>query len=462
MKVYFSLALLILINKFNAFSQWETMNGPFGGPNVNSVIVQGSSIYASNSVGLFRTSDYGQTWQVLSTGTANSTTAFTIFNSNLYLGSATGLFISYDNAVTWSQASTNSIRCFYNSGSELLLADNLGLKISSNGTNWTNLNFPQPSGGISSIYKNGSNISVGTLANGFYLSVDNGGSWTQLNLGLPTLNIQSVINFNNRYIVGTAQGIYYSNNNGQNWIASNITSGLIPCFHTIGSTIFSGDYNGGGVLKSSDNGITWAQINNGLFTTSILSMASDSLNIYAGSNGPVFKRPLSEVVQLNNLLLTSFPSNGGVTSGSGQFANGSSISIQATANFGYQFEGWYENSSLVSTSNPAIVLLNSDRNITANFSQVSSVKNQDFISDLKVFPNPSSGLIKIELNGINSNYKLCVSNSQGKIIFEQLINTVEEFLFDLNGFSNGLYVIQIFDNNGQIRNSKMIVLSYQQ
>ncbi len=67
--------------------------------------------------------------------------------------------------------------------------------------------------------------------------------------------------------------------------------------------------------------------------------------------------------------LSSNPSNGGATSGGGDYPGGSSSTVIATANSGFSFVNWTENSSEVSTNPSYTFILNSNRNLTANFVQ---------------------------------------------------------------------------------------------
>ena len=49
------------------------------------------------------------------------------------------------------------------------------------------------------------------------------------------------------------------------------------------------------------------------------------------------------------------------------FANGESVRLQAMPTSGYQFDGWSED--LSGTSNPTTIVIDCDKQVTANFSQ---------------------------------------------------------------------------------------------
>ena len=63
------------------------------------------------------------------------------------------------------------------------------------------------------------------------------------------------------------------------------------------------------------------------------------------------------------LTLSASPSNGGSVSGGGQYNNGASATISATANSGYTFTEWSDGE----TSPNRVITMNSDKTLTATF-----------------------------------------------------------------------------------------------
>jgi len=63
--------------------------------------------------------------------------------------------------------------------------------------------------------------------------------------------------------------------------------------------------------------------------------------------------------------------------------------------------------------------------------------------NIKVFPNPSSGLFNLKMN-MNGEYILTIYNPSGKVILNRKSNNRNEIL-DLNNYSNGIYIIRITD-----------------
>ncbi|MFM9051611.1 MAG: InlB B-repeat-containing protein, partial [Bacteroidota bacterium] len=66
---------------------------------------------------------------------------------------------------------------------------------------------------------------------------------------------------------------------------------------------------------------------------------------------------------------SSSPTAGGTTTGGGTYANGTNVTVTATANSGYSFSRWTENGTQVSTSASYSFTIGSNRNLVANFNQ---------------------------------------------------------------------------------------------
>ena len=79
------------------------------------------------------------------------------------------------------------------------------------------------------------------------------------------------------------------------------------------------------------------------------------------------------------------PTNGGNVTGGGTYNQGQSCTVTATANSGFTFTNWTENGSVVSTQANYTFVVNSNRNLVANF----QAQTQNY--NITVSANPTNG-----------------------------------------------------------------------
>jgi hypothetical protein len=90
---------------------------------------------------------------------------------------------------------------------------------------------------------------------------------------------------------------------------------------------------------------------------------------------------------------------------------------------------------------------------------VSAVTNFDYRYDeLKVFPNPSRGLLRVDMNG-RSNYKteLQVMDSMGAVVYENDSFVFGKYL-DLNHLSTGVYILKAYTKSQNISIQKILIV----
>src|SRR5690606_4980449 len=244
----------------------------------------GSGYYA----GLFRSTDLGTKWTWLSGYTRPECWVIEFNDSNhIFAGDGDwgGLMRSSDSGDSWVQLLPNSIAV-------------ISIAIDSIGT-----------------------IYVGA-SNNFFKSSDNGSTWNSFYSGLPPVEIATVLcHRQNEIFVGTGyilqgDGVYYSTNGGEDWIQRGLSGQTVYSITIDGEGALFAGTKDNGVYKSTDNGLTWVQINNGLYNK----------NIFRVKIGP------------GNLLFACSESDGG---------------IYRSTNFG---ESWEITGVTAGTINRAIIL----------------------------------------------------------------------------------------------------------
>jgi photosystem II stability/assembly factor-like uncharacterized protein len=126
----------------------------------------------------------------------------------------------------------------------------------------------------------------------------------------------------NIYAGTLGEGIYLSTNNGLNWTSVNngLTGLSVYSLAVSGSNIFAGT-NNSGVFRSTNNGLNWTSANTGIIGN-IYTFAVSGSDIYAGGNGGVYLSVNNggSWTQLPNGLPLNFSATALAISGSNIFA----------------------------------------------------------------------------------------------------------------------------------------------
>lgn len=220
-------------------------------------------------------------------------------SGDFFAATSNGLFHSNDNGSSWNLitfpfagikdinelkiASNNYIYVpFYSLNASYLL------RSTDNGNTWTEIRSTL--GFISSIEED-QNGNIYYCEHGLYKSSDEGNSWHQLyNEG-----VYDVIVPNDTMIIigvpGTFTGhLMYSPNNGSTWQTTSYNVTVLE-FYKYGTIIFVGgvfgDEGGGGVHKSTDEGINWESC--GLGFNSVTSFITNKLNqLFIGTDEGIY------------------------------------------------------------------------------------------------------------------------------------------------------------------------------
>jgi len=157
------------------------------------------------------------------------------------------------------------------------------------GAEWTNVSNSLVNEVVQTIAFKGNDIFVGTTYSGMFKSADNGETWTEINNGLEPSAVFSVVvdNSGNLFSVCDGNGVYFSDNDGQNWTKISINGMEWTRTLAINNSgyIFAGVF-GVGIFRSVDGGNTWEQKDQGINGKTIWSLyIRDDDTILAGTLG---------------------------------------------------------------------------------------------------------------------------------------------------------------------------------
>ena len=299
-----------------------------GGGRIWSVAVSPSTpstILVGSDAGVYTSRDSGATWHQAVPGVRAWVVGFDARNANAALaGTATrGVMYSPDAGATWIDASNGlpagaDIRAMAFGLDGLAAGTDNGVFLSPDGKNWHYSGLAGDSVSSLAVASNTPQLTViagidsGNLATGF-LYRGNGTTWQPLQSGLPTGAAASSLTagpidatVTQRPLVAvTTKGVYRSGDSGSTWTsATGVPQALSPTTATFDpldpSVVYAGadqgGSTGGGLLRSTDSGMTFGAFQTGL--------PNNAVNVERISLAPT--NPLTVVAALD-------PPKGGAT-----------------------------------------------------------------------------------------------------------------------------------------------------
>ncbi len=155
------------------------------------------------------------------------------------------------------------------------------------------------------------------------------------------------------------------------------------------------------------------------------------------------------------LSLSTSPANSGSLSGGGNYHEGASVNVVATAYQGYEFINWADiyGNTVSNEADFEYIMPAENMTLTANFNVISDVKTLLF-DRLQIFPNPFTNSIIIEnAQGVR---KIELSNLFGQKVLEVQLQGVKSTTISTESLSKGIYLIIIEGDNGEREVRKMV------
>ncbi len=289
---------------------WQEASGDFPNGDVTDLVINPSGhIFAGTNFGIYRSTNDGATWTRLTSGIVFSLGVHP--NGDLYasecLSSNCGLQKSTDNGATWLPAGFPSNYVFMaiairTNGTIFAAARDTVYRSTNNGATWSpsDASFPSnPDEGVSAlglasglVFAGITDINVPTGYGTIRRSTDDGSTWSSFSPQWSGDWINGIVRNSLGYtFAATNFGIRRSTDFGATWtltpginnqrvtgIAINSVGYL---FATCGDLISN---TNGGVLRSTNRGDSWVQMNNGLTNSSVSAVAMNTNSVvYAGT-----------------------------------------------------------------------------------------------------------------------------------------------------------------------------------
>ena len=174
-----------------------------------------------------------------------------------------------------------------------------------------------------------------------------------------------------------------------------------------------------------------------------------------GHNGTLINGPIwsSSVTPCYLITTTSNPTNGGSTSGGGDYLTETPATVLATPNTGWNFLNWTENSNVVSSDSSYTFIVTENRTLVANFYYEVGIDEINPI--FNIFPNPTSGFVHIQSS--EPIERLLIYNSFG-VLVKNTESNQNDVIIDLTPNPKGVYFVKITVSNKVF--SRKVVLLY--
>ena len=301
-------------------------------------------------------------------------------------------------------------------------------------------------------------------------SIDAGKTWTSIDT-FSTTNMLTVFLLNKDTIfIGGAGGLlYYSLDSGLSWnkVDSNIPIDIVDLYFyndSIGIAITNNDGGIGEIFQSNDYGLSWTmtrQVHENIYK---YSDVGGGKGFFVGERGVLMK--------FDDMNSPTFPSYIiGDT-----LVTKDSIYTYNLLDYDGEMVNWSViNGNILNTSGDSIRLSWPDTgnySITVNLSNncglsptrefkvhvvdsIISSTNPIYTQDgIRIFPNPTSGIINLSIDRDNGNGSVCLFNSLGLKIKNEIINKGGS-QFNISELSSGLYFLIV--DFGQKRYIKKII-----
>ena len=142
-------------------------------------------------------------------------------------------------------------------------------------------------------------------------------------------------------------------------------------------------------------------------------------------------------------LLVNDPAMGTVT-GAGQYAAGTTVTISATANDGFQFVNWSDGNAEATRS----IVVNSDITLTANFASAQGIDEVGGVS-CTIYPNPAATSTTVSVAGVNGQVRISVVDMNGRVVATDMLECASDCVktMDIDNLAQGAYFVRIVGEN---------------
>ncbi|MEX1192345.1 MAG: T9SS type A sorting domain-containing protein [Brumimicrobium sp.] len=312
---------------------------------------------------------------------------------------------------------------------------------------------------------------------GIYASTDGGDTWSTRNngLGADTNMIEMHELANGDLLVGTRPApnetkTFLSSDNGMTWAEGQTINGDIRSIVVVSANeAYMAAQNE--IFKSTDNGQTWTNLNASFSSAPVKLIADNSGNLLGAASYEILESTDGGVTWTTKTT-TGLPNLAGNLITTFRTLHDETIYISIDNDQGvFYSEDWGDTwteitSNLTNTQifnrNLAVSktgylfaspsgsgIYRSDDPVTA--STVSLEQNKEDLSEIKLYPNPTSDKVFIK-SEINDKGSLKIMNQFGQVVYSEKFESLNDFNngIDISSFSTGIYFVDVKTSEGNI------------
>ncbi len=502
---------------------WIPKNNNLISSKIDAILCKDSVVFMSTKNKIYKSNDNGENWLLSdSILPENRIKKLELIKDTIFaISDNQGLLTSANLGVTWEFINPGlnniNLNCIINFNNTYFLGCEDGVYKNLSSSEKTSRNIVCSR--IVDLEKNDSCIAAVNFLNVF-LSSDNGTTWTNSTDSIPFRWMVSITNVNNKlffsgevfpyefsnnYIedginpfwakttylksYGDPYGVrsngqmmiafsddklFITENNGLIWTDISPPSGVFVCNNFndvlfVNNEIYIANCGYGDLAKTSNYGLTWQVINNGI-NTEILSLRECNGIIFAASYSHLYKsidlgltwqicdKDLPMTIYPGNYYIQDFASNNRycfLCYNNKVFASNDMGNSWSNISLGLPDLPDYEGGgSLLIKDNLLFFGTNNfgvwNRNINDIVLGSSSKK---FTDDIKVYPNPAENIVYFQTLGRDNIKQIDIFDYTGVLIKSSLINGNK---LNIGDIPKGIYLLKIYADNNNLRFAKII------
>lgn len=289
----------------NNGTTWDTLQINFTSESVSNIISNTNYLFVSTAENIvYRSSNDGITWQNVSTGLQGTGISLGADSShNVYASTSKGVYKSIDNGLNWNVVNikTGGLRTFQNNNSIYLLSALGTLRSNDQGKTFMPIKIPIQEVNVKNLLFTSSSVLIAASDEKLFRSFDNGKNWETVFQIYPQDRIYTLtespqkeifLGYGNPSLVPGSAGILKSSDNGLTWKDNYISDFIVGQYATSkiifdnAGNVIVGIVNRGLYRSTDSNWSYFEEINSGLSNKNVLSLLFLSNGtLLAGTDG---------------------------------------------------------------------------------------------------------------------------------------------------------------------------------